>query len=135
MVLLARPQHLAPERKHGMPFYARVNDAIGRVNSALNQLYSYNNYAHPRSEPNNSIRNQARLTVDPAYYDLQNGVREGRWEGVSGSNAREALRAAELIRRATYDLSDQPNSGRPANIPMAQRNLREAVDLLYRARW
>lgn len=118
-----------------MPFYARVNNAIGRVNSALNQLYSYNHYAHPRSEPNNQIRNQARLTVDPAFYDLQQGVREGRWEGVSGSNAREALRAAELIRRATFDLSDQPNSGRPANISMAQRNLREAVDLLHRARW
>ncbi|MCB0879568.1 MAG: hypothetical protein KDC46_11405 [Thermoleophilia bacterium] len=118
-----------------MPFYARVNDAIGRVNSALNQLYSYNNYSHPRSEPNNRIRNNARLTIDPAYYELQRGVQEGRWERVSGSNARQALRAAELIRRATYDLSDQPNTGRPANIPMAQRNLRDAVDLLYRARW
>ena len=53
-----------------MPFYARVNDAIGRANSALNQLYSYNSYAHPRSEPNNSIRNQARLTIDPAFYEL-----------------------------------------------------------------
>jgi hypothetical protein len=118
-----------------MPFYARVNDAIGRVNSALNQLYRYNAYAHPRTEPNNSIRNNARVTVDPAYYALQDGVREGRWEGVSGSNAREALRAAELIRRATFSLSDQPNSGRPANVPLAQSQLREAIDLLYRARW
>ena len=118
-----------------MPFYSRVNDAIGRCNSALNQLYSYNNYNHPRSEPNNSIRNQARLTIDPAFYELQDGVREGRWEGVSGSNAREALQAAELIRRATSDLSDQPNSGRPANIPNAQYNIRQAIDLLYRARW
>jgi hypothetical protein len=119
------PANLAIERKHGMPFYARVNDAIGRVNSALNQLYSYNNYAHPRSEPNNRIRNNARMTVDPAFYDLQQGVREGRWEGVSGSNAREALRAAELIRRATFDLSDQPNSGRTANIQMSHLKLRE----------
>jgi hypothetical protein len=63
-----------------MPFYARVNDAIGRANSALNQLYSYNNSAHPRSEPNNRIRNNARVTIDPAYYELQQGVREGRWE-------------------------------------------------------
>lgn len=118
-----------------MPFYARVNDAIGRANSALNQLHSYNNFAHPRSEPNNQIRNQARLTIDPAYYDLQQGVREGRWEGVSGSNAREALRASELIRRATFDLSDQPDSGRPANIPLAQRHIREAIDLLHSARW
>lgn len=118
-----------------MPFYARVNSAISRANSALNQLYSYNNYAHPRSEPNNRIRNNARLTIDPAYYDLQQAVREGRWERVSGSNARQALRAAELIRRATFDLSDQPNSGRPANIPMAQRNIREAIDMLHRARW
>ena len=118
-----------------MPFYARVNDAIGRANSALNTLYSYNHYSHPRSEPNAQIRNNARLTVDPAYYDLQQAVREGRWEGVSGSNAREALRAAELIRRATFDLSDRPSEGRPANVSMAQRNLREAVDLLYRARW
>lgn len=118
-----------------MPFYARVNDAINRSNSALNQLYSYNNYAHPRSEPNNRIRNNARMTIDPAYYELQQGVREGRWERVSGSNARQALRAAELIRRATFDLSDQPNSGRPANIQMAQYNIREAVSLLQRARW
>jgi hypothetical protein len=118
-----------------MPFHARVNDAIGRANSALNQLYSYNNYANPRSEPNNRIRNQARMTIDPAYYGLQEAVREGRWEGVSGSNARQALRAAELIRRATFDLSDQPNSGRTANIPMAQHNIREAVNLLHRARW
>lgn len=118
-----------------MPFHHRVNNAIGRANSALNQLYSYNHYSHPRTEPNNSIRNQARLTIDPAYYELQQGVREGRWEGVSGSNAREALRAAELIRRATYDLSDQPNSGRPANIPMAQSHIRQALDLLYAARW
>ena len=118
-----------------MPFYARVNDAIGRVNSALNQLYSYNTYAHPRSQPNAQIRNNARLTIDPAYYALQDAVREGRWEGVSGSNAREALRAAELIRRATFDLSDQPEYGRPTNVPMAQRNLRDAVALLYRARW
>jgi len=117
-----------------MSFQYRVNDAIGRANSALNQLYSYNHYSHPRSEPNNSIRTQARLTIDPAYYSLQEGVREGRWEGVSGSNAREALRAAELIRKATYDLSDQPNSGRPANISLAQRHIREAIDLLYATR-
>jgi hypothetical protein len=117
-----------------MPFYSRVNDAIGRCNTALNQLYSYNNYSHPRSEPNNSIRNNARLTIDPAFYMLQDGVREGRWEGVSGSNAREALRAAEFVRRATFDLSDQPNSGRPANIGMAQSNIRAAIDLLNRAR-
>ena len=118
-----------------MPFQARVNDAIGRTNSAISQLYSYNHYAHPRSEPNSSIRNQARLTIDPAYYQLQEGVREGRWEGVSGSNAREALRAAELIRRATFDLSEQPSQGRPANVGLAQSHLREALDLLYSARW
>jgi hypothetical protein len=118
-----------------MPFYARVNHSISRANSALNQLYSYNHYAHARSEPNNQIRNNARLTIDPAYYDLQQAVREGRWEGVSGSNARQALRAAELIRRATFDLSDQPEYGRPANVSMAQRNIREAIDMLHRARW
>lgn len=118
-----------------MPFYARVNDAIGRANHALRQLSSYNSYESPRSEPNSTIRNNARMTIDPAYYDLQQGVREGRWERVSGSNAREALRAAELIRRATYDLSDQPSQGRPANVWMAQSNIRQAIDLLYRARW
>jgi hypothetical protein len=118
-----------------MPFYARVNDAISRANSSLNQLYSYNNYASPRSEPNNTIRNQARLTVDPAFYELQDGVREGRWEGVSGSNARQALQAAEMIRRATFDLSDRPEEGRPANVQAAQYDLRSAIDLLQRARW
>lgn len=118
-----------------MPFYARVNDAIGRANSALSQLYSYDNYAHPRSEPNNRIRNNARLTIDPSYYGLKQAVQEGRWERVSGSNAREALRAAELIRRATYDLSDRPNSGQPVNISAAQHNIRQAIDLLHRARW
>jgi hypothetical protein len=118
-----------------MPFYARVNHSISRATSALNQLYSYSHRAHPRSEPNNQIRNYARLTIDPAYYELQQAVREGRWEGVPSRSARNALRAAELIRRATFDLSDQPDTGRPANIPMAQRNIREAVDLLHRARW
>ena len=116
-----------------MPFHARVNNAISAANSALNQLYSYNSYSHPRSEPNNSIRNNARLTIDPAYYDLQQGVREGRYEGVRSSDAREALRAAELIRQATYSLSDKV--GRPANVPAAQYQIREAIDLLYRARW
>lgn len=118
-----------------MPFHYAVNNAISRANSALNQLYSYNHYAHPRTEPNNSIRNQARMTLDPSFYELQEGVRQGRWEGISGSNAREALRASELIRRATYDLSDRTSEGRPANISMAQRNIREALDYLYAARW
>jgi plasmid stabilization system protein ParE len=118
-----------------MPFYSRVNDALGRANSAISQLYSYNHYAHPRSEPNAQIRNNARLTLDPATWELEQGVREGRYERVSASNARQALRAAELIRRATWDLSDQPDRGRPANVYQAQRNIREAVDLLYRARW
>ena len=118
-----------------MPFYARVNNAIARTNDALNRLYSYNTYNHPRSEPNARIRNDARQIVDPVYYDLEQAVREGRYENVSGSNAREALRAAELVRRATFDLSDRPSEGRPSNVPMAQRNLREAVDMLYRARW
>jgi len=116
-----------------MPFYSRVNDAIGRANSALSQLYSYNNYASPRSEPNNQIRNNARLTIDPSYYDLQRGVEEGRYERISSSDARQALDAAEYIRRATFDLSDQV--GRPANVPMAQSNIRRAIDLLHAARW
>ena len=118
-----------------MPFYARVNEAISRVQQAQSQLYSYNHYEHPESGRNNHIRNQARMTIDPAVHGLKQGVREGRWEGVSGSNAREALRASELIRRATWDLSHRPRSGRPADVHMAQRNLREAVNLLYAARW
>jgi hypothetical protein len=122
-------------REPAMPFYYAVNNAISRANSALNTLYSYNNYAHPRSEPNNRIRNNARLTIDPSFYELQEGVRQGRYEGVSGSNAREALRAAELIREATWDLSDRPDEGRPANVQLGQRHIREALDWLYAARW
>lgn len=118
-----------------MPFYARMNDAISRSNSALNQLYSYNHHAHPRSQPNAMIRDNARRTLDPATWEIEQGVREGRWEGVSSHNARQALRAAELIRRATWDLSDLPSQGRPTDVYSAQRNIREAVDLLYRARW
>lgn len=118
-----------------MSYQFQVSDAIGRANSALSQLYSYNNYSHPRSEPNNSIRNRARQTISPSYEGLKQGVRQGRYEGVSGSAARTALRAAELIRRATYDLSDQPSQGRPANISLAQRHIRDAVNLLYSARW
>lgn len=118
-----------------MPFQSRINDALNRANSALNQLYSYNNYAHPRSQPNSSIRNNARLTIDPATSQIKQGVREGRYEGVGSNNARQALRASELLSRATWDLSDQPDHGRQANIPQAQRNIREAIDLLHRARW
>ncbi|MCW2923402.1 MAG: hypothetical protein JWM98_806 [Thermoleophilia bacterium] len=118
-----------------MPFQSRINDAINRANSALNQLYGYNNFAHPRSEPNNSIRNNARLTIDPATSQIQQGVREGRFEGVSGHSARQALQASEYLARATWDLSDQPSSGRPANVPQAQANIRAAINLLYSARW
>lgn len=118
-----------------MPFYARVNDALSRANSALNQLYSYNNYAHPRSEPNSSIRNNARITIDPAYYELQDAVREGRWEGIRSSDARQAREAARYIQAATYSLSDKPDQGRPADVPLAQSQIRNAIDLLQRARW
>lgn len=118
-----------------MPFYSRVNTAISRANNALNQLYSYNHYASPADYRNRQIRNNARVTIDPAYYDLQQAAREGRWEGVSGSNARQALRAAELLRRATWDLSDRPREGRPADVSAAQYNINEAIRLLERARW
>lgn len=118
-----------------MPFYSRVNSALSRANSALSQLHSYNQYAHPRSQPNAQIRNNARLTIDPTTYDLQQAVREGRWEGVSSYDAREALRASELLRQATWSLSDQPEYGRPTNVPAAQYQIRQAIDLLNRARW
>lgn len=119
-----------------MAFYAAVNDAIGRTQNALSQLYSYNNYADPRSEPNSTIRNQARLTIDPAYYNIQNESRNAYWEGVPRRDVNQALHAAELIREATYDLSDRPvNTGRPANVPMAQQHINQALDLLNRARW
>ena len=119
-----------------MPFHARVNDAIGRANSALTQLYSYNPYADPRSYPNDRIRNDARITIDPAYEGLKQGVREGRYEYISGTNAREALWAAEMIRRATFELSDRSQSaGIPANVPAAQRSIREALNYLYAARY
>lgn len=119
-----------------MPFYSAVNDAIGRVNSASSQLYRYNNYAHPRSEPNNSIRNQARVTLNPAFYNLQNEARNAYWEGVPRRGVNDALRAAEAIRRATFDLSDKSAStGRPPDINLAQRHLQDAIGFLNRVRW
>lgn len=118
-----------------MPFQSRINYAISAANSALNQLYGYNNYAHPRSEPNASIRNNARLTLDPLTSEIGRAVQEGRWEGVSGSSARQALRAKEMISAATWSLSDQPEMGRPTNVPLAQRQIRDAIDMLHRARW
>ena len=118
-----------------MPFYARVNDAISRANYALNQLYSYNDYSAPSAEPNRSIRNNARLTIDPLTSSIRQGVYEGRYEGVSGSDARQALRAADLLSNATWSLSDRPDEGRPADVPQAQYQIRQAIDLLQRARW
>ncbi|MCW2949850.1 MAG: hypothetical protein JWN41_863 [Thermoleophilia bacterium] len=118
-----------------MSFYYSVNTAISRANSALSQLYSYNNYASPASEPNRTIRNQARLTIDPSYYDLKNAVSSGRWEGVSSRDARNANYAADLLGQATFSLSDRPDEGRPANVPQAVRQIRQAVNLLNRARW
>ncbi|MEO6867557.1 MAG: hypothetical protein ABI200_06010 [Gaiellales bacterium] len=118
-----------------MSFYYRVNNAIGRANSALNQLYSYNSYSHPRSEPNASIRNNARLMIDPLVYDLKQAVREGRYQRVPSSNARQALRAADMLQAATWSLSDLPEQGRPTNVSAAQYQIREAINLLNRARW
>lgn len=118
-----------------MPFYARIGDALSRSSSALSQLFGYDHHAHPRSHPNAAIRDNARRTLDPGTWQIEQGVREGRWERVPRHAARQALRAAELIRRATWDLSDLPSQGRPTNVYQAQRNIREAVDLLQRARW
>lgn len=118
-----------------MAFYAAVNDAIGRANNAMSQLYSYNSYADPRSEPNSQIRNNARMTIDPSYYALQNESRNAYWEGVPQGNVNQALQAAEMIRDATYDLSDRPdnNPNQPANVPLAQQHIQQAVYLLNQA--
>ena len=115
-----------------MPFYARVNDAINRSHSALAQLAAYRTHEHPRAEPNNSIRNNARVTIYPVYAEVKQAVREGRYEGISGGNAREALQAAELLRRATFSLSEK--AGRPANIFNARAEISRAVDLLQRSK-
>jgi len=120
-----------------MSFYGAVNDAIGRANSAASQLYGYNNYADPRSQPNAQIRNQARLTIDPTYYNIQGESRNAYWEGVPRRNVNQALQASELIREATYDLSDHPvdNPGQPANVPLAQSHIQQAINMLQNARW
>lgn len=118
-----------------MYFNNTISRSIGLVNSALSTLSSYNDYQAPSSEPNRWIRNTARTTVDPAYYDLQNAARDARWEGISYGNVSEALRGAEYIREATFDLSDRPSQGRPANVWAARQHLQQAMDMLRRAQW
>ena len=125
-----------------MPFYSRVNDAQSRASSALSQLYSYNHDPRygPMSEPNRRIRESARLTLDPTTWGLQQAAQEGYYERVPEYRIRDAVRAAELIRRATWDLSHNawwPDRQQyvPANVYSAQYNIREAVDLLRRANW
>jgi len=120
-----------------MSFYGAVNDAIGRANSAAQQLYGYNNYADPRSQPNGQIRNNARLTIDPAYQSLQYESRNAYWQGVPRRDVNQALQASELIRQATYDLSDRPvdNPNQPANVPLAQQHIQYAIQLLNQARY
>lgn len=116
-----------------MAFYYRVNDAINRTYSALNQMNQYNQYAGPREPHNKSVRDNARFTIDPAVESLKDGVREGRYEGVPAWAARNALDAAELLRRATWDLSDRRDH--PFNFQGAQHNMRRAIDELQRSRW
>jgi hypothetical protein len=64
-------------------------------------LGGYTPWSHPWPRPADAIPRRcknARLTIDPAPGELEQGVREGCWKSMSASNARQALRAAELLR-------------------------------------
>ena len=118
-----------------MAFNYAVSDAIGRAQRAQSILYRYDHYQHPESPRNDRVRNEARMTIDPSYRQLKHAVSQARWEGIPRHNAMQADRAAELIGRATWSLSHRPRSGRPANVRAAEHQIREAINLLYRARW
>lgn len=120
-----------------MPFYARINDAISQSSRALNMLASYNHHRDPASEPNRSIRNDARLTIDPTIDNIRRGVDEGRYEFVSSRQAHNALGAVNELTNATWSLSHYPNPrpNQPANVSLAQSQIRAAISLLQQARW
>lgn len=116
-----------------MAFYYRVDDAMNRAYSALQQMNSYNQYAPPREPQNKYIRDGARVTIDPAIMSLKEGVREGRYERVPGWAARNALDAAEYLRRATWDLSDRRDH--PFNYDGAMYNIQHAIRELRNTRY
>ena len=118
-----------------MPFYNSVSRAIGAANSALGQLYSYRYNQDAASQPNRDIRNQARQTITYAHDDLQSAVYNAGWEGVRGSDRRDASRAANILGDATWSLSDRPASGYRANVYAAVDQIRSALSFLYRAQY
>ena len=118
-----------------MSFNYSIDSAINRAQSALNQLGQYRYDQPARSYPNSEIRNNARLTIDPAVYDVRNAANyEGGW-GVSQRDRYEARQGAELLRQATFALSDKLDIGRPANVSLAQSQIRDAISWLRNARW
>ena len=118
-----------------MSFSSRMDMAINRAQSALYQLNQYRYDQPARSYPNNEVRNNARLTIDPVVYDVRNAASyDGGW-GVSQRDRHEARTGAELLRQATFSLSDKLDIGRPANVSLAQSQISQAISWLQAARW
>ena len=118
-----------------MSFNYRMDNAISRAQNALYQLNQYRYDQPARSYPTNASRNNARLTIDPLVYDVRYAANyEGGW-GVSRRDRDEARQGAELLRQATFSLSDKLDIGRPANVSLAQRQISDAINWLQAARW
>ena len=120
-----------------MSFYYAVNSAIDRANSALNTLYNFNHYEDPRSYRNHEVRDSARRTLVPTWYDLNDRtMNDARYyERVSYRRVDDAIRGRNLLSEATHALVPERGSWDRIDVPLAQQQIRRGIDFLYRARW
>lgn len=117
-----------------MSFYYSVSRAITASNTALSQLYSYNSYQDPSTQPNVQIRQNARDQLKPAWTDLDNAVANSRYEGIRRSDVNEAARGARFISAAHENLRDLIGYHR-ANVSQAVSQIRSALNALYNAQY